>query len=175
MIVGFLLIFLIYFCKPSLLYQTATASVSGHILYNEQHRIALEQIEIPTSTSFILCLLFGKIMAQPTNCAHLAVHQEGKNISEGSAGQCCKRLMSTNCQIKRSERMISPLFSRISSKLPRSMFGSKLWHPGEYINSHFTQISLICIIRSGGAVKENNCNEYSKYSQTFGNFLEVET
>lgn len=54
-----------------------------------------------------------------------------KNISQRRAGPRCKRLVSTNCQIKRSERMIQPTFSRISSKLLRSMFGSTLWHPEE--------------------------------------------
>lgn len=54
-----------------------------------------------------------------------------KNITQRRAGPRCKRLVSANCQIKRSERMIQPTFSRISSKLLRSMFGSTLWHPAE--------------------------------------------
>lgn len=72
----------------------------------------------------------------PTNPPPVSLHPPQtpgikENIIPRSAALCCKRLVSTNCQIKRSERMIWPTFSRISAKLPPSMFGSALWHPVE--------------------------------------------
>lgn len=84
--------------------------------------------------SFISCLLFIKISTQPTNCAHLPFCQPciNETIIQSGAGPCCNRLVSTNCQIKRSERIIRPTFSRISNKLPPSMFGSTHWHPVEH-------------------------------------------
>ena len=80
-----------------------------------------------------------------------------KKIQGRSAGAGCKRLVSANCQIKRSERMIRPTFSRISSKLAPSMFGSTLWHPGERNTSDTqtrhegqTKTRLICVVLPSG-------------------------
>lgn len=96
-------------------------------------------MEPPHGPPFTSRLLFSKITAQPTNRALLTAHYALiKYIFQKSAGPGCKRCVSTNCQIKRSDRMICPTFSRISSKLPQSMFGSNPvapwgvqnpWHP----------------------------------------------
>lgn len=69
----------------------------------------------------LLTGLWWVIIATPLEFSELHSGTQRKHNSEMCRG-CCKRWVSTNCQIKRSERMIRTTFSRISSKLPTSMF-----------------------------------------------------